>query len=271
MAAHDGGAGAYVKGLADDLHAAISSFARMDALLITAVNGVAAYAGFSLAVIGDLVLAGESASFTMAYTRAGLSPDGGASYYLPRLIGLRRTQDLMLTNRALSAGEALDWGLVHRVVPDAELATATAELAERFAAGPKHANASVKKLLLVSSSHTLEEQLARESAFISACADSPTGKRASTPSSPSAPPPSTDPPRPTPAAAVSDDDLRSHPERQRDSCSASACGAVFVLVVGEGEEDVAVAGEPGAHQQARSMPRSSGRAARVAAALASSL
>lgn len=176
MAAQDGGAGAYVKGLADDLHAAISSFARMDALLITAVNGVAAGAGFSLAVIGDLVLAGESASFTMAYTRAGLSPDGGASYYLPRLIGLRRTQDLMLTNRALSAGEALDWGLVHRVVPDAELATATAELAERFAAGPKHANASVKKLLLVSSSHTLEEQLARESAFISACADSPDGQ-----------------------------------------------------------------------------------------------
>ncbi|WP_024801472.1 enoyl-CoA hydratase/isomerase family protein [Nocardia sp. BMG51109] len=176
MAAQDSAAGTYVKNLADSLHEAISSFARMDALLLTAVNGIAAGAGFSLAVTGDLVLAGESASFTMAYTRAGLSPDGGASYYLPRLIGLRRTQDLMLTNRALSAGEALDWGLVHRVVPDAELGAAVDELAERFAAGPKNSNAHVKKLLLVSSSHTLEEQLARESAFISDCADSPDGR-----------------------------------------------------------------------------------------------
>ncbi|HJT93488.1 MAG TPA: enoyl-CoA hydratase/isomerase family protein, partial [Mycobacterium sp.] len=69
----------YIKGIADDLHRAISTFARMDAVLITSVNGVAAGAGFSFAVTGDLVLAAESASFTMAYTRAGLSPDGSAS------------------------------------------------------------------------------------------------------------------------------------------------------------------------------------------------
>ena len=78
-------AGAYVKGIADDLHRAMSTFARMDAVLITAVNGVAAGAGFPLGVSGDLVLAAESASFTMAYTKAGLSPDGSSSYYLPRL------------------------------------------------------------------------------------------------------------------------------------------------------------------------------------------
>ena len=65
----------------------------MDAVLITAVNGVAAGAGFSIAVTGDLVLAAESASFTMAYTRAGLSPDGSSSYYLPRLIGIRRRRN----------------------------------------------------------------------------------------------------------------------------------------------------------------------------------
>ncbi len=96
--------------------ARISTFARMDAVLITAVNGAAAGAGFSLAVTGDLVLAAESASFTMAYTKAGLSPDGSSSYYLPRLIGIRRTQELMLTNRTLTAAEALDWGLVTEVV-----------------------------------------------------------------------------------------------------------------------------------------------------------
>ncbi len=115
------GPGPFVKGIADDLHRAISTFARMDAVLITAVNGIAAGAGFSLAVSGDLVVAGSSAAFTMAYTKAGLSPDGSASYFLPRLIGVRRTQDLMLTNRRLSAGEALDWGLVNYVVDDAEL------------------------------------------------------------------------------------------------------------------------------------------------------
>ncbi|MBO0855361.1 MAG: enoyl-CoA hydratase/isomerase family protein [Nocardia sp.] len=175
MSGSEAGAGTYVKGLADDLHEALSCFARMDALLLVAVNGTAAGAGFSLAMAGDLVIASDAAAFTMAYTKAGLSPDGGASYYLPRLIGLRRTQDLMFTNRTLSAAEALDWNLVHRVAPAADFAAAVDELAAEFAAGPRQSNASVKKLLLVSSSHSLEEQTAREAAFISACADSPDG------------------------------------------------------------------------------------------------
>ena len=114
--------GAFVKGLADDLHRALSTLARIDAVVITAVNGAAAGAGFSLAATGDLVLAAESAKFTMAYTKAGLSPDGSSSYYLPRLIGIRKTQELMLTNRTLSAADASQWGLVTEVVPDAELA-----------------------------------------------------------------------------------------------------------------------------------------------------
>ena len=118
-------AGAYVKAMADDLHRAMSILARMDAVLITAVNGVAAGAGFPLGVSGDLVLAGESASFTMAYTKVGLSPDGSSSYLLPRLVGLRRTQELMITNRVLSAAEALDWGLVTAVVPDVEVGQRT--------------------------------------------------------------------------------------------------------------------------------------------------
>ena len=69
-----------------------------------AVNGMAAGAGFSLCLTGDYVLAAESAKFTMAYTRAGLSPDGSSTYFMPRLIGMRRAQELMLTNRMLSAG-----------------------------------------------------------------------------------------------------------------------------------------------------------------------
>lgn len=169
-------AGAYVKGIADDLHRAMSTFARMDAVLITAVNGVAAGAGFPLGVSGDLVLAGESASFTMAYTKAGLSPDGSSSYILPRLVGLRRTQELMITNRMLSATEALEWGLVTAVVPDAKLAAELAALADRIATGARNSNSAVKKLLLASYASRYEDQLDYEAKLISQCAESADGK-----------------------------------------------------------------------------------------------
>ena len=167
--------GRYIKGVADDLHRAITTFARMDAVLITAVNGAAAGAGFSLAVAGDLVLAADSASFTMAYTKVGLSPDGGSSYYLPRLIGLRRTQELMLTNRTLSAAEACQWGLVTEVVADAELAGRTDELATQLAGGARKSHAAVKRLLLGSLRTGLEEQIELEGRLIAANADSVDG------------------------------------------------------------------------------------------------
>lgn len=168
--------GVFVKGIANDLHRAMSTFARMDAVLITAVNGVAAGAGFSLGVSGDLVLAAESASFTMAYTKAGLSPDGGASYVLPRLVGLRRTQELMITNRVLKAPQALEWGLVTTVVPDADLRAKLAELATEVASGAKGSNSAVKQLLLTSYSAGYEAQLEHEGRHIAGNASSPDGK-----------------------------------------------------------------------------------------------
>ncbi|MBW0012579.1 enoyl-CoA hydratase-related protein [Mycobacterium sp.] len=176
MAASPLGPGRFVKRLADDLHRAISTFARMDAVLIVAVNGVAAGAGFSLAMIGDLVLAAESASFTMAYTRAGLSPDGSSSFYLPRLIGVRRTQDLMLTNRRLSAQEAAQWGLVTGVVPDDELATRADARATEMASAARASSAAVKKLLMTSFGNGLEEQMEIEGRLIAACADGADGR-----------------------------------------------------------------------------------------------
>lgn len=168
--------GVFVKGIANDLHRAMSTFARMDAVLITAVNGVAAGAGFSLGVSGDLVLAAESASFTMAYTKAGLSPDGGASYVLPRLVGLRRAQDLMITNRVLKASEALAWGLVTEVVPDAELSQWLEALAAKVAAGARGSNSAVKKLLLSTYSAGYEAQLEHEARHIAGNASSPDGR-----------------------------------------------------------------------------------------------
>jgi 2-(1,2-epoxy-1,2-dihydrophenyl)acetyl-CoA isomerase len=168
--------GRYIKGVADDLHRAISTFARMDAVLITAVNGVAAGAGFSIAVTGDLVLAAESASFTMAYTRAGLSPDGSSSYYLPRLIGVRKTQELMLTNRTLSAQDASQWGLVTEVVPDAELADRANALADQMAATSRQSNGAVKALLLTTFKNGIEEQMELEGRLIAERADSDDGR-----------------------------------------------------------------------------------------------
>ena len=168
--------GQFIKGVADDLHRAISSFARMDAVLIIAVNGVAAGAGFSLAVTGDLVLAAESASFTMAYTRAGLSPDGSSSYFLPRLIGITKTKELMLTNRTLSSQEASQWGLVTEVVPDAELVARTDELADQMAFTAKGSNGGVKALLLSTYSNGLEEQMELEGRLIAERAESADGR-----------------------------------------------------------------------------------------------
>ena len=143
-------------------HSAASRFLRMDKPLVTAVNGPAAGMGMSFAISGDLVLAAESASFTAAYTAAALSPDGAMTYLLPRFIGLLRTKELMLTNRRLTAREALEWGLVNRVVPDAELMQEAEKLAKSLAAGPTRSFGSVKKLLCGTYSESLETQMELE-------------------------------------------------------------------------------------------------------------
>ncbi|MDH3220698.1 MAG: enoyl-CoA hydratase-related protein [Gammaproteobacteria bacterium] len=165
-----------IKSLADDLHGAISTLCRMQAALIVAVNGVAAGAGFSLALIGDIVLAAESASFTMAYTRAGLCPDGSSSYFLPRLVGLRKAQELMLTNRSVGAVEARDIGLATRVVADDELRVQAQQVASELAAGARLSTAYVRKLLLASAGNDLETQMNLEAQLLSQCAASPDGR-----------------------------------------------------------------------------------------------
>jgi len=98
--------GAFIEQLANRLHDGIKALAAIDAPLVVAVRGAAAGAGLSLAVAGDIVLCGEGASFTMAYSGIGLTSDGGATWTLPRLIGLRRTQEMYYLNRRVSAAEA---------------------------------------------------------------------------------------------------------------------------------------------------------------------
>lgn len=175
MEANAGDVGRAIKELADTLHRALASFARMDATMVVAVNGVAAGAGFSMALLGELVFAAESAKFTSAYTRAGLSPDGSSTYLLPRLVGLRRAQELMLTNRVLSSAEAAEWGLVTMVVSDDELSQIALDAATALAAGSKGAQSKVKQMLMSSFSTDFEAQMEIEARNIAACAASPDG------------------------------------------------------------------------------------------------
>lgn len=148
------------------LHAAVARLARMDKPLVTAVQGFAAGAGFSLAMLGDIVLAGEYAQFTLAYTAIGLSPDGGASWLLPRLVGLRKAQQLILTNARLSAQKALEIGLVTEVVADGGLDSSAREWAQRLATGPTKAFARSRELLLAAFVTPLEAHLELEARAI---------------------------------------------------------------------------------------------------------
>lgn len=168
--------GRKLKALTSNLHAAISRLNRMPKPLIVSVNGMAAGAGFSIAIAGDIVIAADNAKFTMAYTAAGLSPDGSCSYFLPRLIGLRKTQELMLTNRRLSAEEALDWGLITKVVSADELEQTALQIATEMAQGPTLAYSQVKQLLLSSFDNSLETQMELEARGITAMGNSLDGQ-----------------------------------------------------------------------------------------------
>ncbi len=153
---------AVVKELTTYLHGVVSRLCRSDKPVVTALNGVVAGGGIGLALCGDMVLAAESARLTMAYSKIAATPDGSSSYFLPRLIGLRRSMELYLTNRVLSAREALEWGLVTRVVPDAELRGAVDALARELAQGPTRAFGAAKRLFHHSTWESLETQMELE-------------------------------------------------------------------------------------------------------------
>ncbi|HPF26964.1 MAG TPA: enoyl-CoA hydratase/isomerase family protein [Steroidobacteraceae bacterium] len=165
----------YLRELTSHLHTAISHFVRMDAPVVAAVNGTAAGAGVGLVAMSDIALAGDGAKFSLAYTGVGLTPDGSTSFYLPRVVGLKRAVELILTNRVLTATEAEQWGLVNAVVPEAEVVTRAIEMAERLAAGPTHAFGESKRLL-AQSMGALESHMALESQTIARQAASAEGR-----------------------------------------------------------------------------------------------
>jgi 2-(1,2-epoxy-1,2-dihydrophenyl)acetyl-CoA isomerase len=156
-----------LKEITGHFHMAIARFVRMNKPFLIAVNGIAAGAGFSLALLGDLLLAARNAQFTAAYSALGLSSDGGLSWTLPRLVGLRRAQEILLTNRTLSAEEAANWGLITRVVDAESISSEALRLAQELADGPTAAYGTLRNLLLRSGETSLEAHLETESRALS--------------------------------------------------------------------------------------------------------
>jgi 2-(1,2-epoxy-1,2-dihydrophenyl)acetyl-CoA isomerase len=131
----------------------------MEKPVICAVNGVAAGAGANIALACDIVLAATSAKFIQAFSRIGLIPDAGGTYWLTRHLGEARAKALALTAYPLSAGEAADWGLIWRAVDDSELMAEATALAEAFANGPTRGYALTKQAIQAASTNSLDQQL----------------------------------------------------------------------------------------------------------------
>jgi 2-(1,2-epoxy-1,2-dihydrophenyl)acetyl-CoA isomerase len=166
----------YIKNITQAFHGAISRFNWMDAPVVGAINGTAAGGGFSLALTTDIAIAAESAKFTMAYTKAGLAPDGSSSYFLARMVGLRRAKEMALLNPVLSAKQAMEWGLINQVVPDDQVLATALEMAHQFANGPTRSFGETKRLILSGATESLESQMEKETRGIAAMAGSADGR-----------------------------------------------------------------------------------------------
>ncbi|MEO3787694.1 enoyl-CoA hydratase-related protein [Actinocorallia sp. B10E7] len=165
----------FLDDLAETLHHAVSELQRMDAIVVSAVAGVAAGAGVPLAAAADLVLAAQSAKFTLAYTGIGFSPDGGTSL-LTASLGLHRALHMALLNPRLSAEQAREAGLVAEVHPDEELPAAVERVVSTLLAGSRTAQVATKRLLREQATPLAEGALRKETLSIRSCAASPDGR-----------------------------------------------------------------------------------------------
>ncbi len=154
------------------LHSAIETLHRMPQPVVAAVHGAVAGFGLSLMCACDLAIATDTAYFTSAYRHIGLTPDGGGSYTLPRLVGVKKAMEIVLLGDRFDAAEALALGLVNRVVPAAELDAAVASIVASLVNGPATAIANGKRLVNASLERTLSEQLQAEATSFGACAAS---------------------------------------------------------------------------------------------------
>jgi 2-(1,2-epoxy-1,2-dihydrophenyl)acetyl-CoA isomerase len=168
--------GAYVGTVAREFHSLIRAIASTRVPVVAAVHGWAAGAGMSLVCACDIAIGGPSTRLRPAYPSIGFSPDGGMSWTLPRIVGITRAREILLTDRVLAGDEAVAAGLLSRLVPDEQIATEARATAEALANGPTSAYRHIKRLLATSSHSHLNEHLAAEAESIAACADSPEGR-----------------------------------------------------------------------------------------------
>lgn len=165
----------FIDDLAEALHRVVGELVRSPAIVVTVVQGTAAGAGFPLAAVGDVVIAADTAKFSLAYTKVGLSPDGGSSL-LVHTLGLHRTLRLAILGDLLTAQEAADAGLVARVVPADQLAATVDQVVTQLAAGSASANGAAKRLLRDVAAPAPETALRKETLSIRTLATSPDGR-----------------------------------------------------------------------------------------------
>ena len=158
--------------MVERLHAAIECLHRMPHPVIGRVHGAVAGFGLSLMNACDLVVTAEDAYFASAYRQIALTPDGGGSWSLPRLVGPRKAMEIFLLGERFSAADALALGIVNKVVPAGELDTAVAAIARSIASGPVQAMRRTKRLVRESLARTLSEQLQAEAVSFSECSAS---------------------------------------------------------------------------------------------------
>jgi len=154
----------FITALLDALHPALALLATLDAPVLAAIHGPVAGAGVSIALAADLVLAADDTRINLAYTGIGATPDAASSWTLPRLVGLRRAMEIALLSDSYDAQQALEMGLVNRVVPSAALEAETAAMARRLACGPTAAYGRIRKLLRASFERTMQQQMDEERA-----------------------------------------------------------------------------------------------------------
>jgi 2-(1,2-epoxy-1,2-dihydrophenyl)acetyl-CoA isomerase len=161
------------EGFIQEVHAMILALRRMPKPVVAGVSGAAAGFGLSLVMACDLAIAADTAYFTLAYSAIGVSPDGGSTFALPRLVGAKKAAEIALLAERFDAATAERWGLVNKVVPAAQLEAETQKLAARLAAGPTAVYGRTKALLQRSLDNPLEAQLQREAEAFSQSAIEP--------------------------------------------------------------------------------------------------
>lgn len=150
----------------DRIHEVVEKIRELPKPVIALVHGPCAGAGLSLVLACDLAIVSEESKFNLAYVGIGLSPDGSASFFLPRHVGTKKATEILMTGKNMTAQEVLELGLINRVAPADQVLEAGRQLAAKFAKGPTAAYAKVKQLINQSYTNNLHDQLALESDLI---------------------------------------------------------------------------------------------------------